>query len=255
MAIAGHKLLAFFLFLMEATTVADGLQTPKGGVVIFCHGSGDSGKGVKRYVEHVTPSSSQQLLKDSGIGIEYPDAKLQPYRLMGGYPLRIWFNRYGGMDPSNPEDTASVEESANNLNDLIDTIIEKKGIPPGKIAIGGFSMGGGIALQTVARRQAKSKLGAVFALSSYLCDDSKLWTQLENKDDNQNNGLTCGVPVFMAHGTSDSFVEPQWGKTTATKLEKLGVNVQPFVDVPGAGHEMTREELEDLFQFLARSLK
>ena len=114
-------------------------------------------------------------------------------------------------------------------------------------------MGGGIALQTVARRQAKSKLGAVFALSSYLCDDSKLWTQLEK--DSTSNGLTCGVPVFMAHGTSDSFVEPQWGKNTATRLKQLGVNVQPFVDVPGAGHEMTREELEDLFQFLARSLQ
>jgi len=260
---------SFLLFSLSLTqlfsssvVVVDGFSagTEIKGVVIFCHGSGDSGSGAKAYIEQVTPAQSQRLLRDSAIIIEYPDARLRPYRLNYGYTMRIWFDRYGGMDPQNSEDTPSVEESASRLNELIDDLITNRGIPPEKIALGGFSMGGGIALQTAAR--SSHTLGAVFALSSYLCNDSWVWKELEkynasttrrNEKQRKVNGLLTS-PVFMAHGSSDDFVLPKWGKDTASRLKSLGVDIQQFLLVPGAGHQMTREELEELFQFLFISL-
>jgi len=256
--------------------VVDGLSSLPKGVVIFCHGSGDSGAGAKAMVEDVvrtTPSSCSskyKLLRDSGIVIEYPNAKLRPYSLNDGYMMRVWFDRTNGMDPRNPEDTASVEASAAQLNQLIDRCISEQSVPPENIAIGGFSMGGGIALQTAAR--CKHKLGAVFAMSSYLCDDSWVWSKLEKQQHNNNttrpmddsttassmnnstNNSLLLSPIFMAHGSRDDFVPLQWGKSTAEHLERFGGDIHQFLEVPGAGHEVTTSELEELFDFLLLTL-
>lgn len=222
------------------------------GVVIFCHGSGDTGQGVESYVRAVAPQASLAALRDAGISFAYPTAQSRPYRLAGGFPASVWFDRYGGMEPTHPEDTASVESSATRLNELIDDLIAR-GIPAEKIALGGFSMGGGIALQTAAR--SSHKLGAVFALSSYLCDDSLVWAKLKQSTTGANNtSAILSAPVFIAHGGADDFVLTEWGENTANQLKSLGANVRPFVRVRAAGHEMTTEELEQLFEFLLAEL-
>jgi len=241
------------------------------GVIIFCHGSGDTGVGVKSYVESVAPSHSLELLHQAGIELVYPSATIRPYRLAGGYPSSVWFDRIGGMEPTHPEDTESVLSSTTQLNTIIDALIKEQGLEPHKIAIGGFSMGGGIALQTVVRRTVPS-LGAVFTLSSYLCNDSQVYKLLEQtnnnneqqscqttdettRTNNHNNNCLRGTPLFMAHGTADDFVSLEWGKGTFRRLEQLGVSkIQPFIGIPYAGHEMTSQELEQLFEFLVHEL-
>mmetsp|Transcript_46563 Transcript_46563/g.86506 ORF Transcript_46563/g.86506 Transcript_46563/m.86506 type:complete len:174 (-) Transcript_46563:152-673(-) len=170
------------------------------------------------------------------------------------------------MDPQNPEDTPSIEPSALQLNDLIDEIARKRGVPHESIALGGFSMGGGIAIQAAAR--SRRRLGAVFAMSSYLCDDSLVWTELDaseertegkerrasrERDGERKNALLT-TPVFMSHGNEDDFVLPSWGERTAHRMKEAGVDVREFARIPDAGHEMVGEELSRLFNFLQTEL-
>jgi len=220
------------------------------GVIIFCHGSGDSGPGVQNYVEALTPPSTLLELESRGIQFRYPTAQRRPYRLMGGLKSTVWFDRYGGMDPKNPEDTPSVLNSVDQLHQLINEYIEQ-GVPSRKICLGGFSMGGGIALQAAARFEGSQPLGAVFCLSSYLCDDSMVWSLLEETKTNDNRNRLLSSPILMMHGESDGFVLPEWGERTRRRLADLGcAGVRPLVSIPYAGHEMTREELAQLFEFL-----
>uniref|UniRef100_A0A6V2CF54 Phospholipase/carboxylesterase/thioesterase domain-containing protein n=1 Tax=Ditylum brightwellii TaxID=49249 RepID=A0A6V2CF54_9STRA len=248
---------------LSSSTRTAGLHVPN-AVVIFCHGSGDTGEGVKSYVESVAPRKSLALLKEAGIEFEFPSAKIRPYRLAGGYPSSVWFDRYVGMEPTNPEDTASVESSAAQLNKLIDDLVER-GVPAHKIALGGFSMGGGIAIQAAARSH--HRLGAIFALSSYLCNDSWVWSELKRAQQQCDNigsepsnnihekSTLLSTPIYMAHGQADDFVLPQWGENTNNRLKDLGANVQPFLHVPRASHEMTSSELEHIFGVLLAKLK
>jgi phospholipase/carboxylesterase len=166
------------------------------------------------------------------------------------------------MEPSNPEATASVLASVSQLEALIDDAMARHGLPAEKIALGGFSMGGGISLQVMAR--AKHCLGAVFALSSYLCDDSAAYKEFSaGKAETQAAALAPAneeaaaegaapaprVPVFIAHGADDDFVLPAWGAATAKRLEGFGVPVK-FTTIEGIKHEMNTEELGLLFEWL-----
>eukprot|EP00635_Sarcinochrysidales_sp_CCMP3193_P006691 CAMPEP_0118897446 /NCGR_PEP_ID=MMETSP1166-20130328/4843_1 /TAXON_ID=1104430 /ORGANISM="Chrysoreinhardia sp, Strain CCMP3193" /LENGTH=73 /DNA_ID=CAMNT_0006836517 /DNA_START=6 /DNA_END=223 /DNA_ORIENTATION=+ len=70
-------------------------------VVVFLHGSGDSGFGAKQYV--------QSLLEPQEYGLftwEFPTATKVPYSLNGGATSSVWYDRVGGLDPSFPEQTA-----------------------------------------------------------------------------------------------------------------------------------------------------
>uniref|UniRef100_A0A7S4HTG5 Phospholipase/carboxylesterase/thioesterase domain-containing protein n=1 Tax=Odontella aurita TaxID=265563 RepID=A0A7S4HTG5_9STRA len=240
---------------------------PPRAVVIFCHGSGDNGHGAKGYVESVAPPFSVSALEDAGVVFEYPSAVPRSYRLMGGDISSVWYDRIGGMDPRNPEDTASIEPSARQLVELIDEVVERRGVPRERVALGGFSMGGGIAIQAAARTG--GRLGAVFAMSSYLCEDSRVWFELlpgaskggaaakdgrcRAQDDGETNALMT-TPVFMSHGEEDDFVLPSWGEQTARRLREGGADVREFERIPRAGHEMIGEELSRLFDFLRAEL-
>ena len=51
-------------------------------------------------------------------------------------------------------------------------------------------------------------------------------------------------------GGTDDFVSPKWGKATAVRLRDFGVDVRDLVSMIGAEREMTRKELEMLFEFV-----
>ena len=203
-------------------------------------------------------------LAAEGVQFEYPTATPRPYQLAGGRLSSVWYDRIGGMSPSNPEATASVVASVEKLDRLIDELCEVHRVPATNIIFGGFSMGGAIGIQTAART--RHKLGGVFALSSYLCDDSAAWPLIEAKAKAKGGaqaaaaaaaaegGLGSGaVPVFMAHGTADDFVRPEWGRATAERLQRAGVPCE-FMAIQRARHELTTTEVERLFAWAGEVL-
>jgi len=223
-------------------------------LIIFCHGSGDTGAGAQQWIQSLVPPQVMEQFD-----WHFPTATPMPYSLAGGAPAHVWFDRAGGFEPTHPEQTASVEPSAARLMDIIETQVNHRA--PSRVAIGGFSTGGGIALQTTARwhdpsRNNKPRLGAIFAMSSYLNNDSKVWTILEA----EGNGTTTTTnptqwpPTFLAHGADDDFILPEWGQSTAERLGQQNVPVERFRVYPETHHEMARTELSDLMEFLDQSL-
>ena len=211
-------------------------------LVIFCHGSGDTGPGAQAWVESLVPSKAMEQWDWL-----FPTAEPIPYQLSGGMVSSVWYDRIGGFAPTFPEQTATVERSTDQLLALIEEQIQQGQRCPSSIAIGGFSMGGAIALQTAARWHAQSPdrpLGAVFGLSCYLNNDSKVWSLLKDT-------LTAKKwpPTFIAHGEMDDFILPKWGQATWERLEQSGVPMT-FHLVPHAYHEMVESEMANLLDFL-----
>ena len=207
--------------------------------VIFCHGSGDTGPGVREYLAAV--GNPEARLRQSGIELHCPSAAPIPYRLAGGQISSVWFDRYA-LEPSAPEHVESIAASVRQLHALMDALVAK-GIPPARIALGGFSMGGGIALQAGFRYH--SRLGAVFALSSFACEGSELF--------NIARSSASPPPVFMRHGAADDFILPSWGSATAEQLRAVGVDVD-FGTVPGLPHAMVTHEATELFEWVTAKL-
>jgi len=227
-----------------STTTATKMPNLK-PLIVFCHGSGDTGSGVQAWVESLVPQAVMNQFDWS-----FPTAKPIPYALSGGAISSVWYDRIGGFDPSFPEHTASVEASCDKLLALLDDEVAKDGRDSRQIVVGGFSMGGAIAYQTAARWHATrgvhgKPLGAVFALSSYLCHDSKVWSLL------QQDTMPNWPPTFVAHGADDDFILPTWGQETYDRFVGMGAPNSKYQLVPHTHHEMVGPEMAQLIEFLS----
>lgn len=152
---------------------------------------------------------------------------------------------------------ASIAASCARIEKVADRLI-KRGVPASRIAIGGFSMGGGIALQAALR--SKRRYAGVFALSSYLCDNAAVYQRLAAAQDrlkiaasDDEDAALLALPVFMRHGAADKFILPVWGEASATQLAALGLNVNAGM-VPGLAHDMADGEVEELTAWLLQVL-
>ena len=228
--------------------------------VVFLHGSGDTGPGLRRSL-----AGFEQGFASRGVEMHFPSAEPIPYRLANNQVMSVWFDRFA-LEPSAPEHTDSVLASVARLHALLDSIVAS-GVPPHRIALGGFSQGGGMALQAGLRWRSGAPrnsgsdtdscaadscthtsrgVGAIFALSSYLCEHSPLFTELPAMQ-------STIPPIFFRHGDLDDFILSDWGESTAQRLRAKGADVD-FAHVKGARHELTLDELEDLSTWLLTRL-
>ena len=173
---------------MEAVVEGEATATPwdrdlvgpnPTAAVIFLHGEGDTGAGVQAWLGHVWEGDQgdfeETVAKVGQAKVLFPSAPVRPFGLHGGHDLQAWFNRdaYGW---SASEDLAGLEESRLSIEALVDDLVGTEGVAPENIFIGGFAMGGEMALQTVLR--SKRRLGGCFAMASYLPRTSPLWVGL-----------------------------------------------------------------------------
>ena len=234
---------------VQAMTSACTIPGNSKPLIIFCHGSGDTGRGARLWIESLVPSAVYHHWDWI-----FPNASSIPYTLNGGLVTSIWYDRVGGFAPTYPEQTATVEASTDRLLAIIDEEVLEHGRQD--IIIGGFSMGGNIAYQTAARWQAslgkeqfahRRSLMAVFGLSCYLNDDSKAWSIL---DDSSGNPMCHWPATYISHGASDDFISPQWGEATYDRLKSKGVPAT-FRLVQGMYHDMGASDTAELLQFLS----
>lgn len=147
------------------------------------------------------------------------------------------------MDPSAREHTESIDESAARLAALLDEL-HAAGIPAQRIVLGGFSMGGGMALH-LALREAGRSLAGVFALSSYMCARSPALAL---------DSARRLPPVLMRHGAADDFILPSWGEATAAELRAVGAEVD-FGLVGGLDHSLGASEIVELTAWVLDRLR
>ncbi|XP_055316510.1 lysophospholipase-like protein 1 [Sitodiplosis mosellana] len=209
------------------------------GTVIFLHGSGDTGSNLVEWIRFLIGKDLQfQHLK-----VIIPTAPVQPYTPLDGEPSHVWFDRLA-ISKKAKECRTSMEAAYEYVNELIQTEKEN-GIPPNRIVIGGFSMGGALALHTALH--VNRELAGVFTCSSFLNDDSLVFESLRSNQ--QNAGSLPNL--LMYHGERDSLVPMSWGKETYDELLSLGVTGE-FKTLKNALHELKANELLEIQEWISK---
>ncbi|KAK2578677.1 hypothetical protein KPH14_012165 [Odynerus spinipes] len=203
--------------------------------LFFFHGSGDTGKNVKEWIDIL----NREELKFPHIKIIYPTAPAQPYTPNSGMISNVWFDRKQ-ISNNVPEEEHSIESICHTVSQLIDAE-HSNGIEYNRIIVGGFSMGGALALHIAYRY--KLSLAGVIAMSSFLNKNSLVYQHLKN------NKTDKMPPLLQFHGTLDELVPIQWGEETYSTLKSLGVNGK-FVPLNNAYHELVRTEIQEFKQWI-----
>uniref|UniRef100_A0A3P8VW02 palmitoyl-protein hydrolase n=1 Tax=Cynoglossus semilaevis TaxID=244447 RepID=A0A3P8VW02_CYNSE len=206
--------------------------------VIFLHGSGDTGQGLRAWVREVLVPD----LAFNQIRVIYPTAPARPYTPMRGAPSTVWFDRRR-ISPDSPEHLESIDSMCSTLGSIITDEVQA-GIPKNRILIGGFSMGGAMALHLACRYH--PDVGGVFALSSFLNKGS---VAFQNR---LKEGLSL-PELFQCHGTSDELVLHQWGEDTSELLKKAGMRTA-FHSFSGLYHQLSKSEMELLRNWILKKL-
>ncbi|KAB7494708.1 Lysophospholipase-like protein 1 [Armadillidium nasatum] len=204
------------------------------GSVIMLHGSGGTGPIARWGIKFAL----DEELVFPHLRIHYLTAPLRPYTLNGGFNQNVWFDRIDLREDC-PEHYESISEMAGKLSQFISKEIEE-GIPPNKIILGGFSMGGAMSLHL--GYTFHPELAGIFCMSSFLYKKSKVYESL-SKSSKQL------PPLFMAHGDADDLVSFSWGRATFDKLTELGVK-GVFHSLPHVEHEHSKEEILSLKQWI-----
>ncbi|XP_025216148.1 lysophospholipase-like protein 1 isoform X3 [Theropithecus gelada] len=191
--------------------------------LIFLHGSGDSGQRLRMWIKQVL----NQDLTFQHIKIIYPTAP--PSDTVG--PSFVRFK----ISNDCPEHLESIDVMCQVLTDLIAEEV-KSGIKKNRILIGGFSMGGCMAMHLAYRNH--QDVAGVFALSSFLNKASAVYQALQ-----KNNDVL--PELFQCHGTADELVLHSWAEETNAMLKSLGVTTK-FHSFPDVYHELSKPELDKL---------
>jgi len=106
--------------------------------------------------------------------------------------MHAWYDIFG-LDDKSVQDRTRIEESTERINTIINEQALSAGVKPCRVAIGGFSLGGALALHVVLR--SKHKLAG--------CAVASGWLPLEMDYPEKLSAEACKTPICMSHGLSD----------------------------------------------------
>jgi phospholipase/carboxylesterase len=203
--------------------------------VVWLHGLGADGNDFVPVVE------AMRLPPSLAVRFVFPHAPVRPVTINAGMAMRAWYD-IDAADLSERADIAGVRASQGQLEALV-ARERARGVAARRIVLAGFSQGGAIALYTGLRHA--ERLAGIVALSTYLVrpDDLSGEASAANRD----------VPIFMAHGTLDPVVRPEWGEASRRALVAAGYDVAWHTyPMP---HAVVWEEIEAIAGFLGRVLQ
>ncbi|HSS70443.1 MAG TPA: alpha/beta fold hydrolase [Casimicrobiaceae bacterium] len=202
--------------------------------VIWLHGLGADGSDFVPIVPELGLPPSQP------VRFIFPHAPVRPVTINNGFRMRAWYD-IAAADLTNRADLVGVRES----HALIEALIARekaRGVPAARIVLAGFSQGGAIALYTGVRHA--ERLAGIIALSTYLVAADKLASEA--------SAANRGLPIFMAHGTADPVVRPEWGEASRRALEAAGYPVEWHLY--GMPHSVCMEEVTAIGEWIRRAL-
>jgi phospholipase/carboxylesterase len=200
-------------------------QGKERAVIVWLHGLGAEGGDLEPVAELLEIPMLRHIL---------PDAPVRPVTINGGMRMRAWYDIvqtdfYGGKG-----DQAGLMASADAVSELVDRY-SHSGTP---VVVAGFSQGGAVALTVGLKRQAN--LAGVVVMSSYLPKFLK-------------PGECFRPPIFMAHGTHDQVIFPDWGRASRDRLVSEGFSVT-WREYPMT-HAICQEEIRDLAEWIKLTLE
>ncbi|CAM9525443.1 unnamed protein product, partial [Sphacelaria rigidula] len=216
------------------------------GAVVFLHGSGDTGPGVRQWLEAASGGKFERVLgSELGLKVVFPTAPKIAYSLAGGMLSTVWFNR-SALSPDSPQDRGGVLRSLRQVEDEVCKLEEQEGVPRSAIFVGGFSMGGCLALEVLGSEALAGRLAGVFSHASFLSDDSAVFETAE----------VMTTPVYSSHGGSDDMVRASWGRSTTERLRRIaGLGELHFTEHDGLGHELGEDQIAGLLDWISTIAK
>jgi len=202
--------------------------------VIWLHGLGADGYDFVPVVRELELSGAPAAR------YVFPHAPQIPVTINGGYVMRAWYDILGA-ELVRREDEARIRASAAAVEGLIAREAER-GIPRGRIVLAGFSQGGAITLQAGTR--AEEPLAGLMALSTYL--------PLAGSAAAEATPASRGIPIFMAHGTTDPVIPIARSAASRDRLQELGYKVE-WHEYP-MQHSVNADEIRAIAAFLKRVL-
>eukprot|EP00928_Gymnodinium_smaydae_P030357 TRINITY_DN22606_c0_g1_i2.p1 TRINITY_DN22606_c0_g1~~TRINITY_DN22606_c0_g1_i2.p1 ORF type:complete len:421 (+),score=56.45 TRINITY_DN22606_c0_g1_i2:43-1263(+) len=214
------------------------------GAVVWLHGFGDVPDGWASAFQPLRASGSpySQL---RWIHLRAPSLPQPAYR---GERVPAWGQfvskkciHVGGPDYDDSDEAGMYASSVQQVMSEIEAL-EKSGVPPGKVIVGGFSQGAAVALETVLT--SKHSLAGCIALSGWLSLRAR--KALESRS-------TIKTPVLLCHGTKDDMVGFDCATAASAALEAAGVKAQ-FEKYEGLDHSSCPQELKALASFISSNI-
>jgi phospholipase/carboxylesterase len=128
------------------------------------------------------------------------------------------------------------------LTAWVDALPETLGVPPERIALGGFSQGAVMTYALALGRDRPSPPAAI-ALSGFIPEVDGFELDLESR---------TGMPVAIGHGTYDPVIGVEFGRAATQRLERAGLSVV-YRESPMA-HSVDPGFLEDLRPWLGAAV-
>ena len=211
-------------------TTAD---APRSSLIVL-HGLGADGNDFVPFAQELRLDSTGPLR------FIFPHAPTRPVTLNGGYVMRAWYDILG-TDLVRREDEAGLRESQAAIEALIAREVER-GIPASRIVLAGFSQGCAMTLLTGLRHA--EPLAGLVCMSGYL--------PLAATTAHERSVASRTVPIFMAHGRSDTVIPLARAVASRDALQALGHSVEWHeYAMP---HSVCAEEVADLNRWLLRVL-
>lgn len=207
---------------MNIQTLEPGAHQASASMVLL-HGLGADGRDLLPVAQALNLPEVRFIL---------PDAPIQPVSLNNGYPMRSWFDLYGGTAPRRQDDAGLLSARA-----MVQGLVEQeinRGIAPNRILLGGFSQGGALAL--FSGLTLNYPFAGVVGLSTWLPD-------VAHKPDH--------LPaVWLAHGLYDSILPLAASQASYAHWPELTSNLHTWP----MDHEICAEEIEMLGTWIASRL-
>lgn len=219
---------------MSADTIDVETGPAPDAAIIWLHGLGADGNDFVPVVpELVRPG-------ERAWRFVFPHAPVRPVTINGGMRMRAWYD-IASFDRTATEDEAGFRASDAAMRSLI-ARENARGIPTGRIVLGGFSQGGAVSLYSAPRYP--ERLAGVLALSTYLPCSARLAAE--------RAPANAATPILMAHGVHDATLPLGMGVQSREFLTGLGFAVE-WHQYPMA-HSVCGEEITAIRRFLHRVL-
>lgn len=217
------------LKVLEAQTGENPVAT-----IIIMHGLGADGR------DFLPIAKELDLSAVGPVRFLFPNAPVIPVTINGGYQMPAWYDILNA-DLARREDEAGLRTSLVAIEEVIAN--EKaRGIPAGKIVLGGFSQGCAMTLM-IGLRHAE-KLAGLMCMSGYLPLTSKIVVE--------RSVASQDVPIFMGHGTRDPVIALDRATASRDAMKALGYNVEWHEYA--MEHSVCPQEIGDMEAWLNRVL-
>src|ERR1700728_2137286 len=204
------------------------------GSVIWLHGLGADGHDFEPGVPALVRPGA------SAVRSVFPHAPVRAVTLNAGARMRAWYD-IRGFERHAAQDERGVQDSDSALRALIRRE-NARGIATERIVLAGFSQGGAMALFSGTRLA--ERLAGIIGLSCYLL--------LEDSFAAEHHSANQATPIFLAHGSYDTVVDPRLGEETRALLVAAAYPVE-WHSYPMA-HTVSAEEIAAIAAFLQRVL-